>query len=73
VEQAAVPARGVRAVGDAALGIFRSEFQIVYDARLARPYDGYWSLAVAQAPVHAAGDALARLRVRWERWTRRSA
>jgi formate hydrogenlyase subunit 5 len=36
------------------------------DARLARPYDGYQSLAVPPAPVHAAGDALARLRVRWE-------
>jgi Ni,Fe-hydrogenase III large subunit len=36
------------------------------DARLARPYDGYWSLAVSHAPAHAAGDALARLRVRWE-------
>jgi formate hydrogenlyase subunit 5 len=36
------------------------------DARLARPYDGYRSLAVSRAPAHAAGDALARLRVRWE-------
>jgi len=36
------------------------------DARLARPYDGYWSLALPQVPAHAAGDALARLRVRWE-------
>jgi formate hydrogenlyase subunit 5 len=36
------------------------------DARLARPYDGYPSLAVPAAREHAAGDALARLRVRWE-------
>jgi len=40
------------------------------DARLARPYDGYPSLATrpapGPAPVHTAGDALARLRVRWE-------
>jgi formate hydrogenlyase subunit 5 len=36
------------------------------DARLARRYDGYRSLALPQAPAHAAGDALARLRVRWE-------
>ena len=40
------------------------------DARLARPYDGYPLLAAVltpgPAPVHAAGDALARLRVRWE-------
>jgi len=36
------------------------------DARLARPYDGYPSLAVPPAAAHEAGDALARLRVRWE-------
>jgi len=36
------------------------------DARLARPYDGYPSLAVTPVRGHAAGDALARLRVRWD-------
>jgi len=36
------------------------------DARLTRPYDAYPSLAVEPAREHAAGDALARLRVRWE-------
>ncbi len=36
------------------------------DARLARPYDAYGSLAVPPAPAHTAGDALARLRVRWD-------
>jgi formate hydrogenlyase subunit 5 len=36
------------------------------DARLARPYDAYPSLAVPSASTHTAGDALARLRVRWE-------
>ena len=36
------------------------------DARLARPYDGYPLLSVEPAPAHSAGDALARLRVRWE-------
>ncbi len=36
------------------------------DARLARPYDGYSSLAVPPVRSHAAGDALARLRVRWD-------
>ena len=36
------------------------------DARLARPYDAYLSLPVEPAREHAAGDALARLRVRWE-------
>ena len=36
------------------------------DARVARPYDAFPSLAVPPVPTHAAGDALARLRVRWE-------
>ena len=36
------------------------------DARLARPYDAYPSLDLPPARQHAAGDALARLRVRWE-------
>jgi Ni,Fe-hydrogenase III large subunit len=36
------------------------------DARLARPYDGYLSLALPPVRSHAAGDALARLRVRWD-------
>ena len=36
------------------------------DARLARPYDAYPSLAVPPVRSHAAGDALARLWVRWE-------
>jgi Ni,Fe-hydrogenase III large subunit len=36
------------------------------DARLARPYDAFPLLAVPPVPTHAAGDALARLRVRWE-------
>ena len=36
------------------------------DARLARPYDAYPLLVVAPAREHSAGDALARLRVRFE-------
>jgi len=36
------------------------------DARLHRPYDAYSWLAVPRARAHTAGDALARLRVRWE-------
>ncbi|MGH3156261.1 MAG: NADH-quinone oxidoreductase subunit C [Streptosporangiaceae bacterium] len=36
------------------------------DARLARPYDGYPLLGVEASPEHGGGDALARLRVRWE-------
>jgi Ni,Fe-hydrogenase III large subunit len=36
------------------------------DARLARPYDGYPMLGVEPAAEHRPGDAMARLRVRWE-------
>jgi Ni,Fe-hydrogenase III large subunit len=36
------------------------------DARLARPYDGYLPLAVPPVRSHIAGDATARLRVRWD-------
>ncbi len=36
------------------------------DARLARPYDAYPLLAAEPGRGHVAGDALARLRVRWE-------
>ncbi len=36
------------------------------DNRLTRPYDGYRELAVPPARTHTAGDALVRLRVRWE-------
>ncbi len=36
------------------------------DARLDRPYDGYSSLHVPGLRAHTDGDALARLRVRWD-------
>ncbi len=36
------------------------------DARVTRPYDGYQLLGIEPAPEHNAGDALARLRVRWD-------
>jgi len=36
------------------------------DNRLTRPYDGYGELSVPPARTHTAGDALVRLRVRWE-------
>jgi len=36
------------------------------DARLSRPYDAYEWLAPEPARSHSAGDAMARLRVRWE-------
>ena len=60
------PLTPARARQHGALGPIGKASGYADDARLARPYDGYWSLAVAQAPVHDAGDALARLRVRWE-------
>jgi Ni,Fe-hydrogenase III large subunit len=60
------PLTSARARQHGALGPIGKASGYADDARLARPYDGYRSLAVAQAPVHAAGDALARLRVRWE-------
>jgi Ni,Fe-hydrogenase III large subunit len=36
------------------------------DNRLTRPYDGYPELAPPPGRTHVAGDALVRLRVRWE-------
>ena len=36
------------------------------DNRLTRPYDGYPDLVVPPVRAHEAGDALIRLRVRWE-------
>lgn len=36
------------------------------DARLHRAYDAYPGLGVGELPAHADGDALARLRVRWD-------
>jgi formate hydrogenlyase subunit 5 len=36
------------------------------DARLTRPYDAYAMLSPGPAPEHSAGDAMARLRVRWD-------
>jgi formate hydrogenlyase subunit 5 len=36
------------------------------DARLARPYDAYPALGLGEPSRHTGGDALARLRVRWD-------
>jgi formate hydrogenlyase subunit 5 len=55
-----------RARQHGALGPIGKAAGFADDARLTRPYDGYLSLAVPPAPGHTAGDALARLRVRWE-------
>jgi formate hydrogenlyase subunit 5 len=55
-----------RARQHGALGPIGKASGFADDARLARPYDGYPSLPLPPAPAHTAGDALARLRVRWE-------
>jgi formate hydrogenlyase subunit 5 len=60
------PLTPARARQHGALGPIGKASGFADDARLARPYDGYRSLAVPPAPAHTAGDALARLRVRWE-------
>jgi formate hydrogenlyase subunit 5 len=60
------PLTSARARQHGALGPIGKASGYADDARLARPYDGYRSLAVPPAPAHTAGDALARLRVRWE-------
>jgi formate hydrogenlyase subunit 5 len=36
------------------------------DARRVRPYDAYPALGLGDPPEHSAGDALARLRLRWD-------
>ena len=60
------PLTPARARQHGALGPIGKASGYADDARLARPYDGYPSLTLPSAPAHTAGDALARLRVRWE-------
>ena len=60
------PLTAARAGQHGALGPIGKASGFADDARLARPYDGYPSLTQPPAPAHHAGDALARLRVRWE-------
>jgi Ni,Fe-hydrogenase III large subunit len=60
------PLTPARAREHGALGPVGKASGYADDARLARPYDGYPSLTVPPAPVRAEGDALARLRVRWQ-------
>ena len=55
-----------RARAHGALGPIGKAAGFADDARLTRPYDAYPWLALPPARAHAAGDALARLRVRWE-------
>ena len=58
------PLTPLRARQHGALGPVGRAAGYADDDRLARPYDGYPSLTVPPVRSHAAGDALARLRVR---------
>jgi Ni,Fe-hydrogenase III large subunit len=60
------PLTPARARQHGALGPVGKAAGFADDARLARPYDAYRALAMPPAKPHVAGDALARLRVRWE-------
>jgi Ni,Fe-hydrogenase III large subunit len=60
------PLTPARARTHGALGPIGKAAGFADDHRLARPYDGYRMLAVQPARAHTAGDAMARLRVRWE-------
>jgi formate hydrogenlyase subunit 5 len=60
------PLTPARARQHGALGPIGKASGYADDARVARPYDAYRSLTVPPAAAHHAGDALARLRVRWE-------
>lgn len=60
------PLRPDRAREHGALGPIGKASGFADDARLHRPYDAYPGLSVSEIPSHAEGDALARLRVRWD-------
>jgi formate hydrogenlyase subunit 5 len=60
------PLSGERAREHGALGPIGKASGFTDDDRLARPYDACPSLEVLPGRAHSAGDALARLRVRWE-------
>jgi formate hydrogenlyase subunit 5 len=60
------PLSGERAREHGALGPIGKASGFADDDRLARPYDAYPPLGVLPGRAHSAGDALARLRVRWE-------
>jgi formate hydrogenlyase subunit 5 len=60
------PLSGERAREHGALGPIGKASGFTADVRLARPYDAYPSLEARPGRAHSAGDALARLRVRWE-------
>jgi formate hydrogenlyase subunit 5 len=60
------PLTPARARAHGALGPIGKAAGFADDNRLTRPYDGYRELAPPPGRTHAAGDALVRLRVRWE-------
>jgi formate hydrogenlyase subunit 5 len=60
------PLTPARARQHGALGPIGKAAGFADDDRLARPYDAYSSLGLEPGRAHSAGDALARLRVRWE-------
>jgi formate hydrogenlyase subunit 5 len=60
------PLTPARARTHGALGPIGKAAGFADDHRLARPYDGYRTLPVPPARAHTAGDAMARLQVRWE-------
>jgi formate hydrogenlyase subunit 5 len=60
------PLTPARARQHGALGPIGKAAGFADDDRLARPYDAYPSLGLEPGRAHSAGDALARLRVRWE-------
>jgi formate hydrogenlyase subunit 5 len=60
------PLRPERAREHGALGPVGKASGFSDDARLVRPYDAYPSLGLGDPGRHAGGDALARLRVRWD-------
>ena len=60
------PLRPQRAREHGALGPVGKASAFGDDARLHRPYDAYPALGLGDLPTRAEGDALARLRVRWD-------
>jgi Ni,Fe-hydrogenase III large subunit len=60
------PLRAERAREHGAVGPVGKASGYSDDARSARPYDAYPALAIGETPAYLAGDALARLRLRWD-------
>jgi Ni,Fe-hydrogenase III large subunit len=60
------PLTPARARAHGTLGPIGKAAGFADDNRLTRPYDGYPDLVMPPARAHSAGDALTRLRVRWE-------